>query len=39
MAPLKRPKYSKVDAGKARRKELAKIEKAKLMMGRKSSKK
>jgi len=35
MAPLKRPHYSKVDAGKAARREAEKIAKIKLMQSRK----
>ncbi len=31
LPPLKRPKYSKMDAGKSRRRELAKVEKEKNM--------
>lgn len=31
LAPLRRPKYSKIDAGKSRRRELQKIEKEKQM--------
>jgi hypothetical protein len=35
LAPLRRPKFSKVDAGKSRRRELAKVEKIKAMQQRK----
>lgn len=35
LSKQRRPKYSKVDAGKARRREIAKVEKIKAMQGRK----
>ena len=35
LGPLKRPKYSKMDAGKSARREAAKVQKIKLMQTRK----